>query len=78
MQEYKVQFNFMGDSSKTAIIQADSEESLKQEILKGEGWFEYEEPLSNKRKAKVYVKLETLTHFSIQDYKKTTVTARPF
>ncbi|TYR80714.1 hypothetical protein FZC66_10110 [Priestia megaterium] len=76
MKEYRVEFHFIGGSSKIVIIQSESEEALKQEISSHEGWYEFKEVLSSKRRVKVAVKLETLTYFSIQEYRRAAVPSR--
>ena len=63
----------MGGSSKSAIIKMENEDVLKQEISSHEGWFEFKEILTSKRTTKVSGRLETLTYFSIREYRKPTV-----
>lgn len=64
---------FIGGSSKSAIIKAENEDVLKQEISGHEGWFEFEEIVTSKRTTKVAGRLETFTYFSIREYRKPTV-----
>jgi len=51
----------------------ENEDVLKQEISSHEGWFEFKEIVTSKRTTKVSGRLETLTYFSIREYRKPTV-----